>query len=380
MRATKGRRTHLIVSTRRWLIGGILCIAMLGVASPACAYDETGTGRACVECHGSDTPDGSESSGPHGGYTATSKKCATCHSAHKAPADGIVLLPAATVLATCQTCHDGTSGQGVYGVIKARTGVDPADPAEAGAAHRMLDTETDPITAIPGGDSTGGGSRPATFSGIAGGLTCSDCHSPHGSNVVDPFTGDRARSTTDTAGLDSASGFRSTRLLRQRPTSMDPEWPPVTTYGSDWCGACHAGRLSGHAAGTQVRNHPVDSTGTFYYDRVRIDDTTTGPLGRSNAGYVMPGKQANGGYGPICQQCHEDARSVGDDLVSYKGKIAPGEEFNITDIDGLPTDDPIGVKASSDNPRFQVFPHESDNDAFLVETGNDLCTNCHPNK
>jgi len=376
MRATKGRRTHLIVSTRRWLIGGILFIAMLGVASPVCAYDETGTGRTCVECHGSDTPDGSESSGPHGGYTATSKKCATCHSAHKAPADGIVLLPAATVLATCQTCHDGTSGQGVYGVIKARTGVDPADPAEAGAAHRMLDTETDPITAIPGGDSTGGGSRPATFSGIAGGLTCSDCHSPHGSNVVDPFTGDRARSTTDTAGLDSASGFRSTRLLRQRPTSTDDSYASVTTYGSDWCGACHAGRLSWH----ELYNHPVEAattytgTGTaFTYESVArltgagVSTTELGTLGRNNFGYVMPDPRTDQqrDHEPICQQCHEDARHVGDVTLRT---VDTTEVFDITALDG---------SAAGDNPRFQVFPHESDNDAFLIETDNDLCLNCH---
>lgn len=383
MRATKGRRTHLIVSTRRWLIGGILCIAMLGIASPACAYDETGTGRACVACHGSDTPDGSEPSGPHGGYTATSKKCATCHSAHKAPAGGIVLLPAATVLATCQTCHDGTSGQGVYGVIKARTGVDPADPAESGAAHRMLDTEIDPVTAIPGGDSTGGGSRPATFSGKAGGLTCSDCHSPHGSNVVDPFTGDRARSTASLPGDPDTTAIVSNRLLRQRPTSTDASYASVTTYGSDWCAACHAGRLSWH----ELYNHPVEAattyTGTgsaFTYESVArltgagVSTTELGTLGRNNFGYVMPDPRTTGvggqsGHEPICQQCHEDARHVGDVTLRT---VDATEVFDIDDIDGLPDG-----SAVNDNPRFQVFPHESDNDAFLIETDNDLCLNCH---
>ncbi len=29
------------------------------------------------------------------------------------------------------------------------------------------------------------------------------------------------------------------------------------------------------------------------------------------------------------------------------------------------------------NPRFQNFPHETQNAHFLVETNDDLCLNCH---
>lgn len=280
-----------------------------------------------------------------------------------------MLLPAATVLGTCQTCHDGTGGQGVYGVIEARTNEPPA------AAHTMLDSETDPITAIPGGDSVSGGSRVATFSGMAGGLTCSDCHTPHGADVVEPFTGDRARSATDTAGLDSPSAFYSSRLLRQRPTSID-ESSSVPSYGSDWCAACHSGRLSAH----ELNNHPVEATATysgpgeaFTYERVArvrsVGTTSTelGTLGRNNFGYVMPDPRTpeQTGHQPICQQCHEDARSVGD---VTSGSIEASETFSITAVDGI---------VSSDNPRYQVFPHESDNPAFLIEKDNDLCLNCH---
>ena len=31
-----------------------------------------------------------------------------------------------------------------------------------------------------------------------------------------------------------------------------------------------------------------------------------------------------------------------------------------------------------DNPPFQNFPHETMNERMLVETDDDLCTNCHP--
>jgi hypothetical protein len=67
----------------------------------------------------------------------------------------------------------------------------------------------------------------------------------------------------------------------------------------------------------------------------------------------------------MCQQCHEDARHVGDVTLRT---VDTTEVFDITALDG---------SAAGDNPRFQVFPHESDNDAFLIETDNDLCLNCH---
>jgi predicted CXXCH cytochrome family protein len=31
----------------------------------------------------------------------------------------------------------------------------------------------------------------------------------------------------------------------------------------------------------------------------------------------------------------------------------------------------------TDNPRFQNFPHETENPQLLVETDDDLCLNCH---
>jgi hypothetical protein len=34
--------------------------------------------------------------------------------------------------------------------------------------------------------------------------------------------------------------------------------------------------------------------------------------------------------------------------------------------------------SASGNPRFQNFPHETQNEHLLVETADDLCLNCHP--
>jgi hypothetical protein len=115
--------------TRAGIIAIISACVALGAASAAFAYpSDTGDPLACADCHGREGSESTETvaatrKGPHGGYTAGTSKCKTCHSVHDAPAGGILLLPEATVEATCKSCHDGTGGAAVYGVIKARTGI-----------------------------------------------------------------------------------------------------------------------------------------------------------------------------------------------------------------------------------------------------------------
>ncbi|MEN6431103.1 MAG: cytochrome c3 family protein, partial [Coriobacteriales bacterium] len=160
---------------------------LLTCASPAFGYYYESTTTVitdCTVCHGIASPTTATPTGPHGGYTATTDKCASCHQVHAGPSGGVMLLPAATVKGTCQTCHDGTGGHGVYGVLAARSVV-------VTASHSIETTAM-----VPGGDATTGGSKLGVFSGEGNTLTCSDCHSPHASNVVEPFTGDRARGST----------------------------------------------------------------------------------------------------------------------------------------------------------------------------------------
>jgi hypothetical protein len=338
----------------------IALLAILVVASPVLAYDELSpsTGKNCNDCHGLESGYTSPTvaptrKGPHGGYSTGTQKCSTCHTVHAAPAGGVMLLPASTIKATCNSCHDGTGGKGVYGVLDARG-------LTAGAEHRVDSS----ATAIPGGDPATGGSRTATFSASGGYLTCSDCHSPHDSNTVTSYAGDRYR--TDVS--EDLTGTPTNRLLRQQPTSAPSTWT-ITEYGSTWCGSCHQGRLSG----TGVHNHPVGTeTDGVYYDNIRrvtAPQTTTvetGTLGANNKGYVMPDNQASRPE-PICMQCHEDDRSVGDN-ASYPQQLDTTETFSITATDGV---------NASDSPRFQVFPHEGYNYYFQVETNDDLCLNCH---
>lgn len=313
----------------------------------------------CALCH-KDSPYTART-GPHGDYVATSSKCKACHAVHSAT--GYALLPEQTTRDNCMVCHDGTGGYGVYGTLAAR-GV------AVGASHRI-----DTTSVVPGGSLTGGATS-LTFTGENGFLSCEDCHSVHGAEVVEPFRGDRVRfHVTDPLALET--GWSTTKLLRQQPRGSASSTP---VYGSDWCLGCHRGRSPEVAA---VMNHAVDCSATnadpFYYDRIAAVTTETSllttitTLGRqgsvptmtfSNRGFVMPSPRTaeQAGHAPICQQCHEDSRAVGE----------PGdvEHAQVTGYgDG---------NTATDNPRFQTFPHETENPSMLVETYDDLCTNCHP--
>lgn len=365
---------------RRTILLIIAAVALAAWPGVAFAYDETTTTvvtsptdeTTCGSCH----PNTAESpsydfdsyTGPHGGYTATSNKCSACHSVHAAPADSVMLLPGPTITETCLPCHDGTQGRGVYGAIAARLG-----PDAVASGHGI-----DVTNIVPGGDGNTGGSSTMVFSGVDNTLTCSDCHSIHGANVVEPFLGDRVR-------ISGGSGvLPSSKLLKQLPGAATV---PVTDYGSDWCLSCHQGRASDLTA---AHNHPAESAVTTatpfnygYIARLASDEPTsetvisttdllTGPpwggLGGTNRGYLMPYPRTTeqGAHAPICQQCHEDSRNVG----ALVGDGSQGDAATFSpSLDGT---------LDVGNPRFQSFPHESTNRKLLVETDDDLCLNCHP--
>lgn len=315
-----------------------------------------------------------------------------CHTLHDAPS-GFKLLPAESVKATCFTCHDGTAGFGVYGAVAARG-------LTVGGGHSV-----DTTTVVPGGNATTGGSASTVFRGPSGTMTCSDCHSPHESDTIAPFVGERVRLRA--APIQSVY---SDKLLKKRPTGSEKT---ATVYGSDWCMTCHKGRSSGG----MVLNHPVESKLTqaspYYYNNLPtywcadtaayelgLTQTTTwvrmGAIGNialsGSVRHPTPGSPSFGeswvyqspwlmayprtalhsGHAPICQQCHEDSRECGELSVDGTAAVVVGDRLNPVDADGR-----IGAGAAP-NPRFQNFPHETQNSNMLVETADDLCLNCHP--
>jgi hypothetical protein len=349
----------------------VMLLALTATASLTYAYDEpdhvdhrAGNCTACHpdnwtncgNCHFGWAPGAGK--GPHGLYSSTTDRCACCHDVHDAT--GALMLPGATVTSSCFTCHDGTGGMGVYGAIAARG-------QSVGARHRI-----DTTSAIPGGDPSTGGTSTLAFGGFAGNLGCDDCHSPHDASTVAVFAHERRR--TQDGHLGSPSWPQpSNRLLRKHPAGSAAT---VTVYGSDWCLGCHAGRNWGGI----VHNHPVDSAlntaAPFYYERAAIlasDGPTTstvlGSLAGTNRGYLMPMPRTSqqGAHKPICQQCHEDTRNAG--TLNAAGNAADAATYSVTATDG---------NVATDNPRFQNFPHETQNARMLLEANDDLCTNCHP--
>jgi len=355
----------------RVLIVGIVAFAALTLPGVALAFDETTstipsmTEENCGGCH-DPWPDAifdDPNAGVHGGYTVTTSKCGECHSVHAAPGGGVMLLPGATIKATCLTCHDGTAGRGVYGAIAGRG-------MTVGASHSVETTNV-----VPGGDENTGGSATVTFAGPGGTLTCTSCHSPHGSNTVNAYMGERQRSYE--SGITTLTN--SNKLLKRLPGNATT---PTVDYGSDWCLGCHKGRASDLSA---VHNHPAESASTtaspFVYTNVaKLDSdaltgvTVLGTLANTNRGYLMPFPRTaqQTGHAPICQQCHEDFRNVG--VLSANGTQGDAAAYTITTPDGW---------TATDNPRFQNFPHETQGYRMLVEATttaytDDLCLNCHP--
>ena len=335
--------------------------------------------------------------GPHGGYTAGTQKCAVCHTTHGSSLtseknlndSGIpagtwtsteILRFEETIAATCFTCHDGTGGGGVYGVIRQRTGQDPAEfragasMETSGGIHRIGWTNASGKVVIPGGQNDGSALE-TDLTGKDGSLTCTDCHSPHNSNTVEPFLGDRIRSAEDTT-----TGYSTNRLLKRKPTLGAVA---VNQYGSDWCRSCHKGT---HKTGAPGLVHPaqdrsVANPNPWNYGRVakltdfnNDYDWAIGPLGGDNFGYFMildpsgpPYLSMTDQQYPICQQCHEDSRDVGGDTLGVDGQmLQAGQDF-----------DPALDGNSSGNPTYQNFPHETLNDRLLIETTDGLCMNCH---
>jgi len=298
----------------------------------------------CNACHTSVDPgvENWEGSGPHKNYITTTRKCQACHSVHAAPADSILLLPAATITGVCESCHDGTGGLGVYASIEAHGGVVQAD-------H-----ECETTSAIPGG----------TYA-LGDPLNCGHCHSVHGANTVEPFLRDGGRA------LSAEEYVESDCLLRSNVSGA-----PVGTYaeyGAQWCAACHDRR---HSDSVDTINHPVESAFNWGYGDVittltlsslrnpnydPINELAIG-MGRTNAGYSMePVAEAGDGRvvtrrDPMCQQCHEDVRDVEGIFI--------GDAYVPNSVD-------------SSNPAFLTFPHQTTGANMLVEPYDDLCLNCH---
>lgn len=206
--------------------------------------------------------------GPHGGFTATTEKCAGCHRAHSAIGP-TYLLVAADIESLCLSCHDGTGAytnvvdgyyvdtpiatlaaplgtQGDGGVVlfgggfsftrmahtwNGKDGYDAAStnplPSAVTSAHSVDGTA---------GTVWGAGDVSALTTPTHGaplGLECTSCHDPHGR----AGRGSSATSTTFAnsaqAGIPTGIPMPSYRLLRFTPegsNGFQVTTAPTSTY------------------------------------------------------------------------------------------------------------------------------------------------------
>jgi predicted CXXCH cytochrome family protein len=265
--------------------------------------------------------------GPHGGFTATTDACASCHRAHSAQYGSNALLVMAPDL-LCLSCHDGTGAgtnveDGVYmqSGSDAHTGVagsivegtDGASLFGGGFVNALMATAwSGAVTANPAFDAT---SRATTshhnYDGTTGtvwgsganntandlyALECVSCHNPHG-----------------TAGVSIVAGVStrvaSYRILRWQPSGSNGFSAPAASV--NWSGGAFpiTTFASGNTTGWLVPDN-FAANGTEWY--------TIGTTGAFAAGDYNAGN-ANNAYQPaghnyvaaavneafFCAQCHD---------------------------------------------------------------------------
>lgn len=265
--------------------------------------------------------------GPHGGFTATTDACASCHRAHSAQYGSNALL-ISNPETLCMSCHDGTGAgtnvhDGVYSQAGSNTyngaveGTDGASLFAGGFVNTLMATAwSGAVTANPLFNAV---SRPASSvhnvsvsgtvwgSGIAnspnGALTleCTSCHDPHGKSGWDVTT------TPDTK-------VASYRLLRWQPQGSGGFTPPAAVV--NWSG----GAFPVNDATTPVAGWLVPDNfaalGTEWYT---IGTTAAFAVGDYNAGNANnvyntrnPAAAGTATYIPaatntayFCAQCHD---------------------------------------------------------------------------
>lgn len=355
----------------------VVSCLVFGVVASAHAYWEgqampwgatAANGSNCSgsnSCHGA----GFAPSGPHGGFSSATDSCKTCHHVHNA-GSSFKLLPTNTEVGICITCHDFSyttsgvnGGGGVYGAIRARgavaqsrhniDGYNNTDTAPPGGDKSYVATSQ-----IPGGQ-TGNSTLPANPNGNYN-LVCTSCHTPHGNTSMATWSpagqGGRIRHSNGNA-------YISNRILHD-DIMVKNGTHPYTVYSSLWCAACHKDRHDSSTTPDPVNNHPVDTVTIAYLTTSAAEGGqqwfTLQAAGATITTQHLAGfsREATMGWAPECQQCHNDYLNV-------------EQASSITTVDGW---------NAGDNPRFQTFPHETMAKRMVVESGDDLCLNCHPTK
>lgn len=228
---------------------------------------------------------------PHGGYSATSNKCKTCHAVHGATGT-YKLLRATSADDACDFCHVGAGAHTdklVYGYASDNP---ETAPTAINNGHTIGHIYS-PTSPIP--DST------STASSASGTLVCNRCHSVHGANAISFGDGKRM-------------------ILRNNPLD-DTTTPPVTDTASNWgsdplkvvqfCQKCHNAN-----SGSSSHPYAAANNTTAWADAHLCSDCHNAqgqPHAAIQNGYKMLTGRSSGesvtasNLDDVCLRCHLDA-------------------------------------------------------------------------
>ena len=251
-------------TVRRTLVLAVITVALVVLtAVPAFAVAQS------YNDSGEYTRDNGYFSGPHGGYTTTTNKCAVCHSTHYAEGS-FMLLRANSREAACDYCHGGGGGSTINiqmdNAYKTMTEdfdikdgvVDVANTPEGGygTGHTLGYTGMAPADIKPAYQA-------------ADGFACFDCHSPHGnSERIMGVTGNPGRQLgTDNIVIPMDQppyiGNSTDGILNSGGEwGVDPNFGNFKWFGDPWA-ANPAGRPADDTAGARLIYRPIFPAGRF---------------------------------------------------------------------------------------------------------------------
>lgn len=286
---------------------------------------------------------------PHEGtFTSTTASCASCHRAHTATSQKILISSSQYNL--CVSCHDGTGADtkvttGVY--LGTTAGTQNAGLRGGGFDSALMNTALSAsfnttgtpvaVTSKHAAGSSGtvwGSGNSSSGSGETADLECNNCHNPHGNDnyrILRP-------SPTSLTGWDSLTPevVPDETTKKYTITYDADEYRDITAYDSgvrtaiaNWCSQCHTRYLADIGSGSTGSGdaifkyrHPTSGISGGCV-KCHAAHGTTSTAGAYSGAVTWPDDSPGGGVGDsrllhvdnrgTCTQCHLD--SSGDVVV-----------------------------------------------------------------